>query len=93
MVRTRAKCLAVPLTEIYNVSFVSELWPNIWKIETVVPIPKIVTPGDFNDIRPISMTTLWSKIMESFVAHFTLLETGRKTSMAVRLVSVQTMYW
>ena len=71
-----AKALAVPLVEIYNYSFVNRLWPTIWKRETVVPIPKVPTPTGFGNIRPISMTTLWSKIMESYIAGYTLLETG-----------------
>ena len=58
-------------------SFVNRSWPNIWKRETVVPIPKIPTPLGMGDIRPISMTTLWSKIMESYIASYTLLETGK----------------
>ena len=45
-------------------------------IGTVVPIPKVPTPLGFNDIRPISMTPLWSKLLESYVATYTLLETG-----------------
>ena len=43
---------------------------------TAISIPKVPTPADYNDIRPISMTTLWSKLLESFVASFTLIETG-----------------
>ena len=42
----------------------------------MVPIPKVPTPEDMNDIRPISMTPLWSKLLESFVATYTLIETG-----------------
>ena len=70
-----ALALSVPLTLIYNHSFVNRSWPDVWKVETVVPIPKIPTPEDMNDIRPISMTPLWSKVLESFVASYTLLET------------------
>ena len=68
--------LAIPLTLIYNTSFSNRSWPDIWKRETVVPIPKIPTPLTANDIRPISMTTPWSKVMESYIASFTLLETN-----------------
>ena len=47
------------------------------KIETVIPIPKTQAPGSLNDIRPISMTPLWSKIMEGFIAQYTLLDTKK----------------
>ena len=62
---------------IYNCSLVYRSWPNAWKHETVVPIPKVPTPADLNDIRPISMTTLWSKLLETFVACYTLHETKK----------------
>ena len=75
LIKPLAKHLAIPLSEIYNESFVNESWPLVWKVETVIPIPKTLSPGGFHDIRPISMTTLWSKIMKSFVAGFTYLET------------------
>ena len=71
-----AKTLSKPLTVIYNNCFLERQWPEVWKIETVVPIPKIPTPLTVNDIRPISMTPLWSKLLESFVATYTLIETG-----------------
>ena len=70
-----ASALAVPLTMIYNHSFVNRSWPDIWKLETVVPIPKVPTPDGLNDIQPISMTPLWSKLMESYIASYTLIET------------------
>ena len=67
--------LAEALTLIYNASFLNRSWPRRWKTETVIPIPKSISPGSFDDIRPILMTTLWSKILESYVATFTLEET------------------
>ena len=42
----------------------------------MVPIPKIPSPIGFNDLRPISMSTLWSKLMESYVVSYTMLETS-----------------
>lgn len=68
--------LAQALTPIYNASFLNKSWPAVWKVETVIPIPKTISPGDFDDIRPISMTTLWSKVMETYVATFTIEETA-----------------
>ena len=52
-------------------------WPEKWKVETVIPIPKTISPGSMDDLRPISMTTLWSKMLESLVASFTQAEIGQ----------------
>ena len=39
--------------------------------------PKTNSPGSMDDIQPISMTPLWSKILETMVAGFTLDETKK----------------
>ena len=67
--------LAVPLTGIYNACLAKTLWPRQWKREVVIPIPKTQTPKNYNDLRPISMSPLWSKILESIVSELTLQET------------------
>ena len=67
--------LATPLTVIYNNCLAFTTWPKSWKKETVIPIPKKQTPRDYNDIRPISMSPLWSKILESVIADLTMQET------------------
>ena len=75
LVNPNAKKLAEVLTPIYNACFLYKTWPKAWKIETIVPIPKTQSPGSMDDIRPISMTTLWSKLLETLAAQFTLQET------------------
>ena len=39
------------------------------------PVLKKQTPTSYNDLRPISMSTLWSKILETFIGEFTMHET------------------
>ena len=75
LVNSLYKELAIPLTNIYNKCLSSTTWPRIWKNETVIPIPKTQTPTSYNDIRPISMSPLWSKILETIVADQTIAET------------------
>ena len=70
--------LAKVLTKIYNACFLTKSWPRLWKVKTIVPIPKTISPGSADDIRLISMTTLWSKMLESYLAKFTLEETHGK---------------
>ena len=77
LINTNAKKLAQALTPIYNACLLKKTWPKAWKIETVVPIPKINSPGNMDDIRPISMTPLWSELLETLVAGFTLDETKK----------------
>ena len=69
--------LAIPLTLIYKNCLLKTAWPRLWKNEIVIPIPKTQTPVSYNDIRPISMSPLWSKVLESIVAELTLEETKR----------------
>ena len=75
LVNPIAHILAIPLTVIYDNCPAGTKWPAIWKREVVIAIPKTQTPKDFNDLRPISMSPLWSKILESIVAEATLKET------------------
>ena len=75
LVNPCAEDLARALTPIYNACFLTKKWPSLWKIETIVPIPKTISPGSLDDIRPISMTTLWSKMLETYLARFTMEET------------------
>ena len=42
----------------------------------MIAIPKTQTPTSYNDLRPISMSPLWSKILETVVAEITLKETS-----------------
>ena len=44
-------------------------------METLVAISKKQTPTSYDDLRPIFMSTLWSKILGTYIAAFTLQET------------------
>ena len=52
--------LAKPLTMIYNACLA-------WKRKVVVPIPKVQAPTNYKDLRPVSMSPLWSKLLEIIV--------------------------
>ena len=54
--------IATPLTQIINTIFSSGEWPMHWKLEHVVPIPKIPVPESEEDLRPISLTPFFSKV-------------------------------
>ena len=67
LVNKYADILAIPLTRIYNYSLALEQWPKQWKTETVTAIPKNSSPSDFGQLRNISCTNLFSKVLEYFV--------------------------
>ena len=58
---------AVPLFCIYNKIISDCVWPDLWKQETVKIIPKIGIPESLKDVRNISCTPLFSKVMEHFL--------------------------
>ena len=70
--------LATPLARIINKIFSSYEWPKHWKVEHVVPIPKVPTPESENDLRPISLTPFFSKVTEHFVVQWLLDVIGPK---------------
>ena len=61
-----ANSFAAPLAEIYNESFRYKYFPEIWKQYRVAPIPKVVPCTVVENTRPIALTSVLSKIQESF---------------------------
>jgi hypothetical protein len=62
-----AYSFAIPFADIYNESFRSKYFPEIWKKYKVVAIPKIVPCTFVENTRPIALTSVLSKVQESFV--------------------------
>jgi DNA-binding XRE family transcriptional regulator len=61
-----AKNFAIPLENIFNESFRSRIFPKIWKCYNVCAIPKVTPCSAVEDLRPISLTNVLSKIQESY---------------------------
>ena len=59
--------LAEPLSFIYNQVLNTLAWPKIWKHETVSLIPKNNSPSSLSELRNLSCTPLFSKVLESFI--------------------------
>ena len=59
--------LAIPLHYIFNQVYNSLEWPDLWKLETVSVIPKTSAPSELGQLRNLSCTPLFSKLLESFV--------------------------
>ena len=59
--------LAIPLHYIFSKIYETLEWPEIWKRETVTVIPKVSSPTSLSELRNLSCTPLFSKLLESFV--------------------------
>ena len=65
--RENASTLCRPLTSIFNLSLRQGFIPSLWKSSNVSPVPKSSPAQDIDsDFRPISLTAIVSKILESF---------------------------
>ena len=54
------------VTKIFNASFSSGLFPKLWKVSYVSPVPKTTPVTCDDDLRPISLTPCISKVQEDF---------------------------
>ena len=68
LMREFAPELATPLCNIFNSSIQEGVVPSAWKKATTIPIPKIKTPVSLDNLRPISLTPIPSKILERIIA-------------------------
>ena len=65
--RDFANFLTIPLTSLFNVSFLSGKLPESWLCGTVIPIKKIPKPTAASHYRPISLTSSVVKLMEYII--------------------------
>ena len=70
--------LAAPLQSLLNNIVQSATWPDEWKVEYVTPIGKVPQPETEDDLRPIALTSFFSKVMEQFVVMWLLNVIGDK---------------
>ena len=56
-----------PLTMIFNSSLRKGVFPDIWKVAKVTPIFKLGSRSDANNYRPISVVSVFPRILERIV--------------------------
>ena len=60
--------LAGPLTKIINDSINLSMFPDAWKVSRISPISKTETPTNYDELRPIAILPVLSKVYEKIVA-------------------------
>ena len=69
LIRMVAEDLAPPLTNIINLCVSQRHFPAAWKVARICPIPKTSTITSENDLRPISVLSVLSKVFERLIFH------------------------
>ena len=59
--------LAIPLAHIFNGSIRRSQVPSVWKRATITPVAKKPSPKSPGDLRPLSLTPTFSKVLEQFL--------------------------
>lgn len=67
MIKLSLPVLSPYITHIINICLETGYFPEVWKIAVVSPVPKKSNPTCFNDLRPISLLPVLSKILEKVV--------------------------
>ena len=78
--------LSFPLTNLINSCILDGIYPNIYKIEIVTPVPKVYPTNTVNELRKISGLKNFSKIMEKIISVWMISDMSIKRDMAMRKV-------
>ena len=66
ILKIRNQIICKPLTYLINLSFSNRIFPALFKTSNVIPIFKRGENQEYNNYRPISLTSNLSKLMENF---------------------------
>jgi len=67
LLKNCASAVTKPLTAIFQESYYSGIVPNDWKIADISPLFKKGSKSDLGNYRPVSLTSVVCKVMESIV--------------------------
>ena len=80
--------ILLPSCNIINVSFKTGVFPSLLKIDKVIPIHKGGSTQDMNNYHPISLLSIFDKIIEKLM-HKTIQLYGRKQYFIAQTIWVQ----
>ena len=64
--------LSFPLSHIINFCIRNGVYPDLWKMEIVTPVPKIHPPEKLEDLRKISGLPVCSKVADKIIGEFVI---------------------
>ena len=67
VLRNCAYQLAKPLSAIFNLCLVKQIWPKIWKLARVICIHKKKSKSNMENYRPVSLLSVVGKIYEKII--------------------------
>ena len=67
LLKILSEYIAVPLCDIVNESFSSGIFPDMMKLAKVIPLYKKNSPEVLSNYRPISLLSIFSKIVEKLM--------------------------
>ena len=70
LIKAFADNLSEPLSLLFNEITSTGKFPNCWKLGFITPVKKKGNNQDFNGVRPITLTPVFSKLYESFLAEW-----------------------
>jgi len=70
--RQAAPFITTPLTHLFNLSIQSFKVPSQWKSAIIHPIPKITRPTEPSHMRPISVVSILSRLIERLIVRYSL---------------------
>jgi len=65
--RLGSPIFAAPLAQLFQQSLAAGVAPRQWKSAVITPAPKVATPTQPSDFRPITITPVLSRSLERFV--------------------------
>ena len=67
LAKDAAKFIAYPIMCIFNSSITNGIFPDVWKTANVTPIHKSGSKSDLNNYRPISVISVFARMLERLV--------------------------